>query len=332
MVRLSPEAEALLVPAGTAAAPWDPNDRLLGQVVRDWRTADALDVGILGVPFDTAIFGRRGARFGPAAIRAALYRAYTWGGDLGVDLADGPRLADFGDVRVAHTSVERTHDRQRGVVAAVAGAGVLPCVLGGDNSTSFASIAGVADAVGGPLGLMVLDAHHDLRETHDGEVSSGTPYRRVLELPGAPVRPEHVVEVGIAPFRNSRYYADYARAQGIRIISARQVHRGGPDVAAREALALATAAPGGRFFLSVDLDVCDPAFAPGTSAHSPGGLTPFELLELVLALASQPGCVGFDLTETAPSLDVQTAASSLAATVVLYFLAGRALARQAPAE
>jgi arginase family enzyme len=72
--------------------------------------------------------------------------------------------------------------------------------------------------------------------------------------------------------------------------------------------------------------VCDPVFAPGTSAHSPGGLTPYQLLELVLAFAEQPGCVGFDLTETSPPLDVQALSSELAATVILYLLAGRARA------
>lgn len=323
MVSLSDEATALLQPVAISAAPWDPNDRLLGQVVRDWRTAERVDVGVVGVPFDTAILGRRGARFGPAAIRAALYRAQTWGGDLDVDLGASLALADFGDVRVAHTSVERTHQRLRTVVAEVARAGASPCVLGGDNSTSFASIAGTLDALGGPMGLVVLDAHHDLRETHDGEISSGTPYRRVLELPGSPVSPERVVEIGLAPFRNSRHYAVYAEQRGIRSLGAREVHRRGPHDVAREALAVV----GRPYFLSVDLDVCDPAVVPGTSAHSPGGLTPYELLELVLALSEQPGCVGFDLTETSPPLDSQAISSELAATAVLYHLAGRARAR-----
>lgn len=331
MVELSPEVAALLEPVSTGAAPWDPRDRVLGQVVQAWPTAAAADVAIVGVPFDTAVLGRRGARFGPAAIRAALYRAYTWGGELGVDLAEDLRLADCGDVRVAHTSVERTHARLRRVVAAVAASGAVPCVLGGDNSLSFATIAGLLDATGGSLGLVVLDAHHDLREPHDGEINSGTPYRRVLELPGEPVRPEHVVQIGLAPFRNSRHYAAHARALGLHLIPARAVHQQGPEAVAAQALAVATAAAGGRFFLSVDLDVCDPAFAPGTSAHSPGGLLPFEVLELVLALARHPGCAGFDLVETAPPLDVQAATSELAATVVLYFLAGRALARRTAA-
>jgi formimidoylglutamase len=328
MVRLSAEVAALLEPASVAAAPWDPHDRVLGQVVQDWRAVETPDVAIVGVPFDTAVLGRRGARFGPTAIRAALYRAYTWGGELGVDLAEDLVLADCGDVRVVHTSVERTHARLRQVVAAVAASGAVPCVLGGDNSLSFATIAGLVDATGGPLGLVVLDAHHDLREPYDGEINSGTPYRRVLELPGQPVRPEHVVQIGLAPFRNSRYYAEWARAQGLHAIPARAVHQQGPAAAAAQALGVATAAPSGRFFLSVDLDVCDPACAPGTSAHSPGGLLPFEILELVLALARHPGCAGFDLVEAAPPLDVQSATSELAATVVLYFLAGRALARR----
>lgn len=323
MVSLSQEAVALLEPAAVSAAALDPNDRLLGQVVLDWQTADRVDVGVVGVPFDTAILGRRGARFGPSAVRAALYRATTWGGDLAVDLGEALALADFGDVRVAQTSVERTHQRLRTVVAAVARAGASPCVLGGDNSTSFATIAGTLDALGGPLGVVVLDAHHDLRETHDAEISSGTPYRRLLDLPGTPIAPDRLVEVGLSPFRNSRHYAEYARASGIRAISAREVHRRGPFDVAREALAVV----GRPYFLSVDLDVCDPAFAPGTSAHSPGGLTPYELLELVLVLAEQPGCVGFDLTETSPPLDCQAISSELAATVVLYYLAGRARAR-----
>jgi arginase family enzyme len=248
LVRLSDEVERLLSPVGTSAQSWDPNDVVLGQAVRDWRVADRLDVGIVGVPFDTSILGRRGARFGPAAIRTSLYRAYAWGGDLEVDLAHDLEFADFGDVRVVHTSVERTHERLRQVVSAIARTGALPCVIGGDNGTSFATISGTLDAVGGPIGLMVIDAHHDVRAAHDGEIDSGTPYRRVLELAGSPVPPERVAEVGIAPFRNSRFYADDVRAHGLRIVSARDVHQRGPIDIAREILAVL----GERFFLSVD--------------------------------------------------------------------------------
>ena len=322
-MRLPDEVSGLLVPAGRPApASRDPNDVLVGDLVRPWVEAPAADVGLVGIPFDTSVLGRRGTRYGPSGARSLILNSTAYAAGLGVDLAEGLRLVDFGDVDVVHTDVAETHRRIGVVLSAIFRLGVAPCVLGGDHGTSYATIRALADVVAEPVGIVQVDAHLDVREPHRGEISSGTPFRRLLEA--SAVRPENLAQVGIADWRNSRRYFDYCRERGTRVISARDLHRSGAEAVAAAALAAATAGTRG-FFVSFDLDALDPAYAPGVSAHAPGGLTAAEALELVWLLGQHPLCRGFDLVELAPPLDVQDLSSHLAAALALNFCAARAV-------
>lgn len=322
-------AASLLVPVGRPGPAFrDPNDVLVGDVIRLPREAEGADVGIVGVPFDTSVLGRRGARHGPAGIRSPLYAATAYAVGLGIDLAEGPRIVDFGDVDVLQTDVAETHRRVEAVVRALVETGIVPCVLGGDHGTSYATIKAVAEAADGRIGVVQVDAHLDVRAAHRGEITSGTPFRRLIELPSGRVSPRNLVQLGIGDWRNSRHYVEFCRKAGTTVVPAREVHRRGVEAVVAEALDVAAAGTSG-FFVSFDLDALDPAFAPGVSAHAPGGLTAAQALELVFLLGQHPACRGFDLVELAPPLDVQDLSSHLAAALVLRFLAGVATSRDA---
>lgn len=297
-------------------------------ILKPWRTLDRADVGVVGVPFDTAVMMRRGCRFGPAGVREALIFSTSYEPGLDIDLADGLLLTDFGDVDVVHTDVLETHRRVEGVLTAIHQLGVLPAVIGGDHSLAYPNVKALCNATKGRVGVISIDAHLDVRHSHHGEISSGTPFRRVLEeIPGKPVLPENLVEVGINGWHNTRYYMDYIREMGIRVIPAREVHRRGIDAVVKEALQQATKGVD-ALYLTVDIDALDFAFAPGTCAPNPGGLTSTQVLEAVFQIGQHPLLRGFDLVEVAPPLDVQNLTAQMGAAIVMQFFGARQAARR----
>lgn len=307
-----------LVPAGTGSA--DPNDAPVGAWVHTTGAAGA-DVVVIGVPFDGAVIGRPGARGGPAAVRAALAGLQTCDPAAGLDLAAWLRVVDAGDVAAVPQDPAETHRRLEAVVARVA-QGALPLILGGDHSISYGSVRGTA-AAHGTLGLLQFDAHHDVREVRGGVISSGTPFRRLLDDDPRRIDARRFVQIGIAPWRNSPVYARFVRDQGIHVAGSGEVHQRGIEAVVGRALERVS--PHGEpFFVSFDLDVIDAAFVPGVSAPTPGGLTVPQAAAALRAAGRHPACVGLDLVELAPALDPSGRSAQVAALLVLEFLAGLA--------
>jgi formimidoylglutamase len=285
---------------------------------------DAADLLLAGVPFDGAVIGRKGCREGPTAIREALRFLATHDPVHGTDLA-GFRIHDAGDVQVAAgAGVLETHALVRGEARALFATRKPVVLLGGDNSLSAPHVQALKDARGGRIGLLVLDAHYDLRPVPaDGVPTSGTPYRRLLE--DGTVEPRSLVEVGIRPYANTKALADYAAQKGVQVMTVADV-RGRPigDVA-HDAVAQAAAGVD-HLFLSVDIDGLDQSIASGCSAPGAGGLTFDEASALVHAAAAHPLIRGMDLVEVAPGLDPTGNTARTAAQLVAAF-AGAVAAR-----
>ena len=272
---------------------------------------------LAGVPYDGAVIGRKGCRDGPTAIREAF--RYLGGFDPATarSLA-GLRIHDLGDAPVVEGDTNKTHRLVEGVLAAAATRHQPLVVLGGDNSLSYATFRALHAIHGGRWGVVVLDAHYDLRP-HDGQPSSGTPYRRILEeVPGDPVAGKNLAEVGIRPYANAPSLAAYAKEHGVTVIPAPEVRAKGIAAAARKALAAAGQGVD-HLFLSVDIDGLDQSIAPGCSAPGAGGLTFDEAAHLVEAVAADPRCRGMDLVETAPGLDPTGNTARVAAQLVAHF-------------
>lgn len=245
----------------------------------NWLSDSGLaDFGLLGVPAHLTSISPTRADTTPDAVREALRRYSTYAGsELEVS------AVDLGNI--AEPDSPAGEDRTRAAVAGFAGR--LLVALGGDNSITTAVAQGAA-----ATGLITLDAHHDLR---DG-VSNGSPVRRLIEdgLPG-----ERVVQIGIADFANSSYYAARARDYGITVITRGEVAlRGITDVMA-EALEIA----GPRVHVDLDVDVCDRSVVPGCPASAPGGLSAYELRQAARLAGAAPGVVSMDLTEVDAAAD-----------------------------
>jgi len=274
------------------------------------------DLAVLGVPTFATSISQTGAHATPAAVRRALARLSTWCASRHVDVGD---LAawDAGEVEDPDVPVEGEF-RVRVRAETAASKAKLLLALGGDNSATFPTMAGVFGDQLGHAGLVTLDAHHDIREGR----SNGSPVRNLLDAGLDPVR---VVQVGIADWANSKSYADEAHARGITTISRADVASRGIDVCIKEALDIAGAG-GAPVYVDLDLDVCDRSTAPGCPASLPGGLSASEALQAAFVAGNDARVRAVDITEvdaTSDTADGRTV--RLAAMCLLEAAAGLAL-------
>jgi formimidoylglutamase len=320
-MRLGNDIEELLIPVPKPSN-WIPDQYDVGlhNIMVDWKSVEAADIGIVGIPFDTAVMGRRGCRFGPESVRSSLVFSYVYDPGLNVDLSKGFVVTDFGNIDAFQTDVLKTHERVEKVLTAIFNAGVTPAIIGGDHSLSYPDVKALINATQGNVGVINIDSHLDVRHSHHGEIASGTPFRRLMEEPDKPVLGKNLVEIGINGWLNSRYYMDYCDKMGVTVIPSREVHRRNVDDVIAQALEIATDGVD-ALFLSVDIDGIDLSAAPGTCAPSPGGLTPYEALEMVFQIGQHPLCRGIDVMEIAPSLDAAGVTSMMGAALIMNFMA-----------
>jgi formiminoglutamase len=287
----------------------------------DWLAAGPgdrpVDLAVLGVPAFATSLSQTGAHATPGAVRRALGRFSTWCASRRIDLAEMVAPWDRGDVADPDVPVEGEWRVRTAAETAAAKARLL-LAIGGDNSLSYPVMAGAFGARLPVAGLVTLDAHHDLR---DGR-SNGTPVRDLIEagLPG-----EHIVQVGIADWADSRSYATEAHARGVTVIGRAEVASRGIADCLREAFDIAGAS-GGGIYVDLDLDVCDRSVAPACPGALPGGLSASEVSQAAFLAGNDPRVHAIDIAEvdaTRDSADERTVA--LAAICVLEVAAGLAL-------
>jgi agmatinase len=296
-------------------------------LVLDPKDLTGADVAIVGAPFDETTTGRPGARFGPRAIRLADMGGAGQGHhlDLGVEPFDALTVVDYGDAEVVPADPERSHAAIRRAVSEVLAVGALPVVLGGDHSILHPNAGAAADHVGkGRLGVIHFDAHADDAETLWGvRRSHGTPVRLLVDE--GSVRGRDIVQVGLRGYWPGAEEFDWARSQGLVWFTQGEIDERGFDVVVDDAVRLAGETD--RAWLSVDIDVVDPGYAPGTGVPEPGGLTPRELLRAVRRIAREIELAGVEVVEVSPPYDQAEVTSLLAHRVVLEALSGLALRR-----
>jgi len=255
-----------------------------------------VDVLICGAPFDGATTYRPGARFGPRAVREASALTRGYHPASGVDLFERLRCADGGDILCVPMEIERTLENIRARVAEVLAAGAVPALVGGDHSISLGALRAVA-AHHGPVGLVHIDAHADTFGPAWGvDLHHGTVFRHAQQE--GLLRQGGVLQLAIRGPLTSASDLDFAHAAGFELLMIDAIKRDLAKVEAR----LARAAASGPLYLSFDIDAVDPAYAPGTGTPVPGGLTSYEALCLVRALAGAQ-LVGLDLVEISPERD-----------------------------
>jgi formimidoylglutamase len=277
---------------------------------------------LVGVPFDTSIMGRRGAKSGPEAVRWGFNASLLYEPNLGVDLSDAPRLADHGDVDVVHTNVDQTWDRVSTAIEGLVRLGQPLVTIGGDHGLTFPIIRGVCRAIEGRIGVISVDAHLDVRISHHGEKSSGVPFRYVLEELASQISGRNFIEFGIGGWLNTRVYHDWLLENGVRTVTQREIHRGDIDELIAETLDRASDGTD-AIYLTFDIDAIDGAAVAATNVPAVGGLAVWQALELVWAFAQHPKAVAMDVMEVSPAWDHSTLTERIAASLVLNFAAGK---------
>jgi agmatinase len=304
---------------GVAAA--DPD------VAAEWSTAGA---AIIGAPFDGGTSHRSGCRFGPQAIRITDYLPHDGMRPslaLGVDALADLHVVDLGDVEMPSGDTETSLRRLEERVTAVAAAGVIPIILGGDHTIALPDVTGVARHVGwGRVSVIHFDAHADTGDTQMGSLyGHGTPMRRLIES-GA-CRGDRFLQIGLRGYWPEPATLDWMAGQGMRSFEMSEIVSRGLDDVLDEAISVAMD-DCDAVFVSVDVDVVDPGAAPGTGTPEPGGLTSRQLLDAVRRIAMETPVGGVDVVEVSPPYDHAEITAYLGNRIVLEALGGIAWRRK----
>ncbi len=291
--------------------------------------ADA-DIVVVGAPFDGGTSHRPGTRFGPQAIRGTDYLAHDGSRPhlaLRTDALRDLVVVDAGDVEMPPGDIESALGALRRAVARVAGSGAVPVVLGGDHSITYGAASGVADAHGqGRISMIHFDAHADTGDIEFGSLwGHGQPMRRLIES-GA-LRGDRFLQVGLRGYWPPPEVLSWMAEQRMRSYEMTEIGRRGLEACLSEAFEIALDGCD-RVYLSVDIDVADPAHAPGTGTPEPGGLTARELLDAVRRIALELPVVAVDVVEVSPPYDHADITAALANRVVLETLSAMARRRQ----
>jgi agmatinase len=284
---------------------------------------EGADAAIVGAPMDELTSDAPGTRFGPRAIRAAGCAAGPHL-EAGVNALGSLRVVDFGDAPILPADPVRSHRAIQDTVAAVLAAGAIPIVLGGDHSIAEPDIRACAE-VHGPVGLVHFDAHTDTgREVFGVELSHGSPMYRLVE--SGHVDASRYVQIGLRGYWPGEEEFAWQRSRGITSHFMHHVRDRGIGGVVADTVA---AVGDGPVFLSIDVDVLDPAFAPGTGTPEPGGMASGELLLACRTLASGLDVVGAEVVEVLPdrigTLDIT---ALVAERTVREILTGIALGRR----
>ncbi len=286
------------------------------------RTLEDVDVAIVGVPFDTGVTYRVGGRFGPNAVRAASVMLRPFNPNLGISPFEVLSCVDHGDVAIVPGYTERSYAAIEAAVGPIVEAGVVPLLVGGDHACTLPHLRATRSR--GPVAVIDFDSHTDAWDSYFGEkYNHGTWMRRAIE--------EGLVDVGRSievGLRGSLYGAEdwtgLRSELGLDYLTTEQVLAMGPAAVAH---AIRDRVGDRPAFISFDIDVVDPAFAPGTGTPEPGGLSAHDALSIVRGLTGID-FVGFDVVEVIPAYDPAAVTATLAANLAYEMLSLVALRRR----
>ena len=257
----------------------------------------AVDIGLIGVPWDSGTTNRPGPRHGPRQLRDMSTMIRAGNGITGVRPFELVNCADLGDVGPNPADIQDSMKRITAFYDKVLEAGIIPLTAGGDHLSTLPILRSVAKKT--PVGMIHFDSHTDLFHSYfDGTMyTHGTPFRRAVEE--GLLDPKRVCMIGIRGTAYDTEDRDFADAVGIRVIPIEEFHARGTEDVMSEAREIAGV---GDTYVSYDIDFVDPAFAPGTGTPEVGGPNSWQALE-VARLLQGVKIVGADMVEVSPPFD-----------------------------
>ncbi len=298
----------------------DPNDVRLKNIVMPSSEGRLIEIGIIGVPFDKAVSlggGREGSRLAPDAVRKELKKyGTTFNLEQKIDISD-LNIVDFGDVAVTEDIAE-THERITASVDYLLKKGILPIVVGGGHDISIGTVRALSELCSREIGGINVDAHFDVREIIDNRITSGTPFRKLLET--ELLKGENFVEMGAHDNLNSRTYYEYLISKKVSVFTLSDVAAG---ISAIMEKALEIAGSNTRSaFISIDIDSVAQCFAPGSSAPDAWGFNPEQIRELAFLAGRSKTVKLMDIVEIHPGFDIVNRTARLGASIIISFLNG----------
>ncbi len=289
-------------------------------------TSRGADIAILGIPYrtpDAAISShmqslRKTCQADstglPDAVReesqryAGRFHHYDF--DFGGDLFAGRKvkIVDCGDVPMSPRKDKQNQEASKDAVKKILDQGAIPLILGGDHATTIFPLRAIEDH--GPVGVVHIDAHLDFRDDVNGfKEAFSTPLRRASEMPWV----QSIAHIGLRGIGSARREeVDAARTYGSVMIGAEELHRAGVDAV------LAKIPRADRYYITLDADGLDPSIAPGVlGPPAPGGVTYYEIFNLMRGIARKGQVVGFDCVEIVPALDIAHMTSITAVRIIL---------------
>ena len=273
-----------------------------------------VEIGIIGVPWDSGTTNRPGPRHGPRQLRDASTMIRAEHPVSGVRPYERANCADLGDVSINPADIEDSMNRITAFYNRVLGKGIKPLTAGGDHLTSLPVLRALADKA--PLGMIHFDSHTDLFHSYfDGTMfTHGTPFRRAVEE--NLLDPNRVVQIGIRGTQYDTEDLDFAKSVGIRVIKIEEFF----DRGIQDVMAEAKEIVGEKeTYVSYDIDFIDPAFAPGTGTPEVGGPNSYEALKVIRELTGVK-IVGADMVEVSPPFDPSSNTAFLGVSIMFELL------------
>jgi guanidinopropionase len=272
--------------------------------------AAEVEIGIVGLPWDGGTSNRPGARHGPRALRDASTMVRAQHPVTGLRPFEKRRMADLGDVGPNPVDAEDTLARFETYFTRLEARGTRPMVAGGDHLCTLPVLRALAKRA--PLGMVHFDSHTDLFPAYFGgkALTHGNPFRVAVEE--GLLDPKRMIQIGIRGTAYDSADTDFAKANGIRIVTIEEFFARGVAEVMAEAREIAGI---GDTYVSYDIDFVDPAFAPGTGTPEVGGPNSFQALEVVRGLQGVK-IVGADLVEVSPPFDPLGSTAWLAASIL----------------
>ena len=286
----------------------------LPHVALDSQKISDVDIGIIGVPWDSGTTNRPGPRHGPRQLRDASTMIRAQHPVSGIRPYEELNCADLGDVSINPADIEDSMDRITTFYKKVVEKGIKPLTAGGDHLTSLPVLRAISNHE--PLGMIHFDSHTDLFHSYfDGTMfTHGTPFRRAVEE--NLLDPKRVIQIGIRGTQYDREDLNFADAVGIRVVKIEEFF----DRGIKDVMAEAREIVGEKeTYISYDIDFIDPAFAPGTGTPEVGGPNSYEALKVVRELDGIK-IVGADMVEVSPPFDPSSNTAFLGVSVMFELL------------
>ncbi|MDH7507036.1 MAG: agmatinase [Candidatus Thermoplasmatota archaeon] len=266
-------------------------------------SSDEADFIIFGVPYDKTSSFRFGASKAPKQMRQAGWNFETFNLITGFDLKNA-KFHDYGDLNVKDDKPEEMIKKVKEFTSKVLSNNKFPIVLGGEHSIT----PGIVQAFPKDIAVVSLDAHMDFRNVYENEIfNHACVIRRLSEHVGV----ENIAVLGIRSAEKEEF--EEAKKQGLFFINSFEIKKNGVKKALDKTIGYLG---NKKIYLTLDIDVVDPAYAPGTSTPEPFGLTPFEVLDCIDVFSSK--LVGFDVVEVCPAYD--TGQTALLATKFVRYI------------